>query len=393
MKLRVQETPRAASLSVEIPNIRGDEDFIQLLDLATSPKELSFLVSNIGKGFKSGHAPVHVGQCIGGTYFLEDQSGKRNGVFKPSDEEPSDVIKGVQGGEASVRECAAFLLDHGHFANVPATDLVVCQHSTFTSSPDEHSRYVEPDFGSTPKLKLGSFQEFREHDGDFDEMSRKSVAEFSVLQVQKIAVLDLRLFNTDRHGGNLLYKLGPSRQKSSAVLIPIDHGFCLPSTLDEAMFVWLDWPQVTSKMEPEVKSYIAKLDVEQDTRLLQEKFPGSFGDEHFRVMRLTAMLLKKGAALDLTLGELGSIVCRLDYSMPSVLEEFVDKVKLNNGGALRLDQVGRLLDEHLAEIAEANREDELVPTTIPCRWPGGSTCKDIPKAVASLTRRVSLIDV
>ena len=61
------------------------------------------------------------------------------GIFKPVDEEqyapnnPRDFQgpfgsatfrAGVLSGEATVRELAAYLLDHGHFSSVPATSLV-----------------------------------------------------------------------------------------------------------------------------------------------------------------------------------------------------------------------------------------------------------------------------
>lgn len=37
--------------------------------------------------------------------------------------------RGVRPGEGAVREVAAFLLDHGHFAGVPPTALVSCHNS------------------------------------------------------------------------------------------------------------------------------------------------------------------------------------------------------------------------------------------------------------------------
>lgn len=65
---------------------------------------------------------------------------------------------------------------------------------------------------------------------------------------------DIRLFNTDRHAGNMLVR--SLRDTGSTVnllarlgepqyaLVPIDHGFCLPETLEAPYFEWLHWPQV-----------------------------------------------------------------------------------------------------------------------------------------------------
>lgn len=59
-------------------------------------------------------------------------------------------------------------------------------------------------------------------------------------QVHKIAVLDLRLVNTDRHGGNVLFKRTPQGLQ----LTPIDHGYCLPASWQDVTLEWLFWPQV-----------------------------------------------------------------------------------------------------------------------------------------------------
>ena len=75
---------------------------------------------------------------------------------------------------------------------------------------------------------------------------------FAVKDVHRIGILDLRLFNTDRHAGNMLVREVPTAKKTSAntwldsqlELIPIDHGFCLPEALEPPYLEWLHWPQV-----------------------------------------------------------------------------------------------------------------------------------------------------
>ena len=69
--------------------------------------------------------------------------------------------------------------------------------------------------------------------------------------VHKIGILDLRLFNTDRHSGNMLVNVIEGSEASHAwrdeqcELIPIDHGFCLPEALEPPYFEWMHWPQVS----------------------------------------------------------------------------------------------------------------------------------------------------
>ena len=101
--------------------------------------------------------------------------------------------------------------------------------------------------------KLGSLQEFVSHQGDSSEMGP---SRFNAADVHRIGILDLRLYNTDRHAGNMLTSkpVSQSRTRLSSGLsklddaqinlTPIDHGFCLPEALEPPYFEWLHWPQV-----------------------------------------------------------------------------------------------------------------------------------------------------
>ena len=71
--------------------------------------------------------------------------------------------------------------------------------------------------------------------------------------MHRIGILDIRLFNTDRHAGNLLVRMSKSSRSTSSAfgwlenqysLVPIDHGFCLPEALEPPYLEWLHWPQV-----------------------------------------------------------------------------------------------------------------------------------------------------
>lgn len=84
---------------------------------------------------------------------------------------------------------------------------------------------------------------------------------------------DIRLFNTDRHAGNMLVRTSKDTMGSSVnllsrmsdsqyELVPIDHGFCLPESLDAPYFEWLHWPQAMLPFSEEELEYIEKLDIE-----------------------------------------------------------------------------------------------------------------------------------
>jgi hypothetical protein len=188
--------------------------------------------------------------------------------------------RGSVPGEGAVREVAAFLLDRDGFAAVPATTLV----SAFVEPADAAAASAASPAAVRPlrEQKVGSLQQFVEAAGDCEE---RGVSDFPAAEVHKIAVLDLRLGNTDRNGGNILaqqvgrrrsgrpaaadlpgcrsccwqragrvaaavppprmpapHTLVPARcpqaSDGSWKLIPIDHAYCLPTCFDDLSFEW-----------------------------------------------------------------------------------------------------------------------------------------------------------
>jgi len=109
-------------------------------------------------------------------------------------------------GEAGLREVAASLLDHGGFSRVPVTALAHVQHPIF---------HVEAGLGGRPTswrgapTKLVSLQEFVEHDSDAGDCGASG---FPVEEVHRIGILDIRIFNTDRHSGNILIRKKTAQQ-------------------------------------------------------------------------------------------------------------------------------------------------------------------------------------
>lgn len=364
--------------------------FVHLAKTTSQSEEhLKYLVAKSLQGLRSGHSPTLCESGVGGTYFMHDEYNRTIGVFKPQDEEmwctnnpkgftpktPSfkeyKPSRGAEAGEAAFREYAAYLLDHENFSGVPATGLVVCGHPTFStgSSYGEH-------------FKIGSFQEFKEHDFDAEDISSSKYQMFPVHEVHKIAILDIRLLNTDRHGGNILIKANRSRANSredvfsdydssdedclcsnprrrrdeadesemmfkmdmdvdddyrdcysppspvlSSIeyeLIPIDHGYTLPSTLSglsDLWFEWLKWPQSKIPFGPEEQRYIDRLDPDVDVSILRHKFGELIGSECFKVLKITTTWLKIASKVGLTPYTIGYALCRKSPDAPSTLEK------------------------------------------------------------------------
>jgi len=383
--------------SEEIPL---SESFVHLAKTTShSEDHLKQLVSKSLQGLRCGYSPTLCESGVGGTYFMHDDLNRTIGVFKPHDEEmgclnnpkgftpktPSfkeyTVYRGAEAGEAAFRECAAYILDHEHFSGVPATGLVVCSHPTFsTGSYNDH-------------FKIGSFQEFKEHDFDAEDISSTKYQQFPVHEVHKIAILDIRLLNTDRHGGNILVKANRSRTNSREdvlsdgyestdeihsrrrhsdldengmmfqmdmdyededdedddygypkeesinaqspteyELIPIDHGYTLPSTisgLSDLWFEWLKWPQARIPFGVEELHYIEKLNPDADVAILKHKFGDLISNESFKVLRITTMWLKIAAKAGLTPFTIGYALCRKGNDAVSELERMSIEASLH----------------------------------------------------------------
>ncbi|KAL4106067.1 hypothetical protein PRIC1_004121 [Phytophthora ramorum] len=313
-------------------------------------EEMAMLANQVQGGLQARVAPIPIDDCTGGVYYLRTKNRRLTAVFKPADEEAyasnnpkrfnkpeqstgaSGMREGISAGDAAVREVAAYLLDHQHFAKVPTTMLASIYH------PDFHFQASE-----TPYRKTGSLQAYVPHRDTADDVG---TAMFSVADVQAIAILDIRLANQDRHGGNLLV-VEPSQvvtQAASVVttksqagkkasLVPIDHGACLPrvSALSETSFLWLMWPQAKQPFSRAALEYIGALDANRDLKLLEDNLPGDHQLEREAALTLqvcTALL--KFCALDahMTAHDIGLLMSRQGTSAqqefnPSVLEMLV----------------------------------------------------------------------
>ncbi|KAK6120443.1 hypothetical protein DH2020_045812 [Rehmannia glutinosa] len=207
------------------------------------------LVAEVAIAMASGVNPEPMSSGLGGAYFLRAQNGDTIAVAKPIDEEPLAVNnpKGLAGrmlgqpgmkcsiriGETGLRESAAYFLDHDGFAGVPPTALVRFSHVKFNLSNSESD--------STQVYKIASLQRFVNHDSDVGDLGPSS---FSVTSVHHIAEL-----------------------------VPIDHGFCLPESLDDPYFEWLHWPQASIPFSESEVDYISRLNPYKDAELLRTELP------------------------------------------------------------------------------------------------------------------------
>lgn len=299
--------------------VRDEIDSVEALGSDSAVKTAE-LVKDIVMAIKNGTDPIPVKSGLGGVYYFRNNKGENIAIVKPTDEEPfapnnpkgfsgkalgqPGLRRSVRVGETGYREVAAYLLDHGHFANVPPTVLVKVTHSIFNVNGGVDK--TEP---SENKMvsKVASLQRYIPHDF---EASDYGTSGFPVSAVHRIGVLDIRIFNTDRHAGNLLVrKIDGIGRFGQVELIPIDHGLCLPESLEDPYFEWIHWPQASIPFSEEELEYIKNLDPVRECEMLEMELP-MIRKACLRVLVLCTVFLKEAAAFGLCLAEIGEMMTR-----------------------------------------------------------------------------------
>lgn len=344
--------------------------------------KLATLAADVRAGIAARVPPVLVEDCTGGVYLLRTRARRLAAVFKPADEEPyapnnpkrfrpdpsacrgvassspeptAGIRAGIPAGQAAVREVAAFLLDRNAFAGVPATAIATTSHPAFFSVDGKN------------QLKRGAFQAYVPHKCTADDISTSF---FDTANVHAVAVLDIRLANQDRHGGNLLVVeektklLGLVRGDNSVTprrhcLVPIDHGACLPAVtaLSETSFAWLFWPQAKQQFDARTLEYIQSLDACADQDHIAE-YLGASALEYQAVLTLhicTALLQVCALDWHMTAHDIGLIMCRQGtyrqrQPPPSILELLVAKA-LRDVPIREATAIGEKKKRHLATVA------------------------------------------
>ncbi|XP_013609370.1 PREDICTED: phosphatidylinositol 4-kinase gamma 2-like [Brassica oleracea var. oleracea] len=332
------------------------------------PQVIEDTIDRTVDGLNNGNPPVRTAEGTGGTYLMQDSTGLNYvSVFKPMDEEPMAVNnpqqlplssdgqglkRGTRVGEGAIREVAAYLLDHPKsgprslskevmgFAGVPPTAMVRSFHKVYNNPKGVDSC-------CTKDAKVGSLQMFMKNNGSCEDIGPGA---FPVEEVHKISVFDIRMANADRHAGNILTGKG---EDGKTVLIPIDHGYCLPENFEDCTFEWLYWPQAKVLFSEDTLDYINLLDAEQDIALLQLN-GWDVPEAVARTLRISTMLLKKGVERNLTPYQIGSMMCRETVNKDSAIEDIVreahNSVLPASSEATFLEAVSMAMERRLDEL-------------------------------------------
>lgn len=289
------------------------------------------------RALENGIKPDLVEDGLGGTYFIKDRGRRNIGVFKPRDEEPlapnnpkvhagdgqgSGLKDGVLVGDAALNEYACFLIDKAASATLRAgvspTVMVRMAASIFHEAEENRrSAFLKV------KDKVGSFQLFAAHDCISEDMSPHL---FPTDLVHKLAALDMRICNSDRHSGNILVR--KDNQQVTA-LVPIDHGYALPAAVGGSQFEWLSWPASKRPFSEEIRNEILDIDIDAVEALLKKRVP-CLRPSCLVTLRTCTLFLQRGVAAGLTAFDIGSMMCREEVATaetpsPCTLELLVAK--------------------------------------------------------------------
>jgi len=145
---------------------------------------------------------------------------------------------------------------------------------------------------------------------------------WSVENIHQIGLLDIRIFNMDRNGENMLVqkRAGPE----VPLLIPIDHTYCLPpiTSLDNAYFEWQYWPQAKKPFSQESVEYVQSLDPRRDAEILRSL---GISEECILTNTVTTMLLKETVSCGWTLYQIACFLSR-DLATLTVLSRFEELI-------------------------------------------------------------------
>lgn len=232
--------------------------------------EMASILYEVQKALSSGISPQIAPLSTGYTFFLFDREKVPIAIFKiPRFER-----------EESIREIAAYRLDHEHFANVPPTVFAELEHPAFKGKRTGICQLFIPSSRALVKMDPGTI----------DTLSSS--------QIRKMAALDFRILNCDRHTSNILL--------SSEGLHPIDHELCLKASFPYPKFIWSKWKAADTLFTSSEKHYLAGIDVRKDHQILIEEL--MLDKTSADLYCMATLFLKMAAMLPLSCRELANLV-------------------------------------------------------------------------------------
>jgi len=271
------------------------------------PGRRASLVDTVRSAARLKTVDIDEGQT--GTVYALETGGDTVAVFKPLAGEHFER-QGVDVGTGALREEAAYLIDRiaGSQAGVPVT----CR-----TMLDVHGEVTEGSVQAFVADAIGFVEDFA--------MPRDvncACAFVPKQAAEALALLDMRIFNMDRHTGNLMI-LKPEKPHA---LGPIDHGCCLPPwwMLGEAVFdAWLEWPQLQEKPSDFARE-LARITARRLPQVICALGELGLSHESLVTHQVCTTFIRVGVAdLALAIGPLAALMLRSNESEFSWFEQRV----------------------------------------------------------------------
>ncbi|CAA7023333.1 unnamed protein product [Microthlaspi erraticum] len=250
-------------------------------------------------------------------YQVLDEEGTLRCLFK----EPQD------GSEVSAKkEACVYLLDHPYNNQRSRSENIYGYAGVL---PTVFVRFTKGN-----RNMMGVLIDYVETVGNVAEYStRYPHAPISAAQMEKVAMLDLRLGNMDRNPDNMLVRLDDG---GSPHVIPIDHEMIFANEVQNYNIVsppphWLQLHErsvvdVNKEFSAESVSYLERLQPEEDIEFLTRCGwePGMVFGERFKIF---TAFLKTGVSLGITVYHLGLIAAYKCDDMTFNLQDIVEHVE------------------------------------------------------------------
>lgn len=267
-----QSTEKVKEMTKNHPTLFQNDPAYHLSSLRKAP-EMASIIWEIKSALEKGVDPEIAKGGSLFVYIMKDRQGLPIAIFKPTIGPKDDSVK---------REVASFYLDHNHYAGVLPIVLTQLTH---------------PIFGVDRKGSCQFYLEEGQMALDVRFINRTRV--FSAPSVRKIAQLDIRLLNMDRHLSNLL--VTPTHH-----LVPIDHQLVIPKIFGGVCLQWEKWSQAKTSFSEDEKRYIEGIDLRGDYEMLRREL--GFSKEEARLYCLATILLQEGVRAGLNAAEIASLL-------------------------------------------------------------------------------------
>ena len=266
-----------------------------------------------------------------GLYEIRNRANEIIALFKPENERnygpkhasnrrPNPSLEDIhfhqmdsfEQGMATQRQYLSKLLDSGNIANLPTGTIVEMESDQFNIIGDQ----------AKSQCKMGYLQEWISNTKvlpDFDSPSDDLLQnQIPLSEFQKLGIMDLLLYNQDRHPGNILVT------EDGSHLINIDSDSILPWKIENNKNSLLQHPRAAEPFTEESLQMIRNIDPKLNAELAKHM---GLPEQAATNARVLAMVLKRFASAGKTLSEINQVVGSDKRDAPSELWKKIEEAR------------------------------------------------------------------